>query len=313
MHDVVVIGGGPAGCAAAIGCATRGLSVAIVDRAAGRGQRPGETLHPGVEVIFATLGVAEAIDRAGFVRHAGSWADGVFRPFGDDWRGYQAHASRLDPILLDRATACGAEVVREVAEQPIVEEGRVVGVVAGGNAIRARVVIDASGRRQWLASALGLPLDVRSEPLTAVYGYTRNGHGDAPRFETHADGWSWLAPIGEGRAAWVRLAPAAETAKVIADAPELEAPARAADVTWRLAVPPVGEGYFLAGDAAFVLDPSSGHGVLKALLSATQAARCAADLLHGTAPAAAIARAYTEWITAMFEHDVAKLGQIPSA
>jgi flavin-dependent dehydrogenase len=307
MRDVVVIGAGPAGCAAAIGCAMRGLSVTIVDRSAGRGDRPGETLHPGVEVIFENLGIADAVDRAAFIRHAGTWADGVFQPFGNGWRGYQALASQLDPILLDRAIACGAEVVREVAERPIVEERRIAGIVAGGAPIRARVVIDATGRRQWLASALGLPLDVRSEPLTAVYGYLRHCDDDAPRFVTLANGWSWTAPIGERRAAWVRLAPAAETAKVIAEAPELESPARAADVTWRLAVPTAGRGYFLAGDAAFVLDPSSGHGVLKALLSATQAARCAADLLHGRAPAGAIALGYTNWITAMFEHDVAKL------
>ena len=74
--------------------------------------------------------------------------------------------------------------------------------------------------------------------------------------------------------------------------------------------PAAGPGYFLAGDSAFVLDPASSHGVLKALLTGTTAAVCAADILHGTAPAAEICHAYDAWIAEMFEHDVRGLTEV---
>jgi flavin-dependent dehydrogenase len=317
--DVAIIGGGPAGSAAAIRCAQRGLSVVIVDPAPGRGDRPGETLHPGAGVIFETLGVARQLDAAGIVRHAGQWIESAttatFESFGRDgagaWRGYQIPAAVLDPILLDRAVACGAEIRRELAEKPIVRDGRVEGIRTSSGALRARIVIDASGRRQWLAIARGLTRELRSPPLLAFYGYLRNRNvPGAPRFRALDNGWEWTAPISEGRTAWVQLALADDASRVRAEAPALDAEPRAADVTWRIARPAAGPGYFLAGDAAFVLDPASSHGVLKALLSGTNAAVCAADLLHGAASENAICQAYDQWIAEMFEHDVQGLMKI---
>jgi flavin-dependent dehydrogenase len=67
--DVVVVGGGPAGSAAALWCVRQGLRVVLLEREQFPRHRPGETLPPGVEPIFAQLGVAEAIAAAGFTRH----------------------------------------------------------------------------------------------------------------------------------------------------------------------------------------------------------------------------------------------------
>ena len=61
--DVVVVGGGPAGSAAALWCVRQGLRVVLLEREQFPRHRPGETLLPGVEPIFAQLGVAEAIAR----------------------------------------------------------------------------------------------------------------------------------------------------------------------------------------------------------------------------------------------------------
>ena len=48
--DVVVVGGGPAGAAAAIASAMRGLRVALCERSRPGRDRPGDTLHPGIEM-----------------------------------------------------------------------------------------------------------------------------------------------------------------------------------------------------------------------------------------------------------------------
>jgi flavin-dependent dehydrogenase len=268
-------------------------------------------------VIFDTLGVSEDIESAGLVRHEGQWIDAgrhvEFQRFGEDgatpWLGYQVSASVLDPILLRRATECGVDVRRLPVESPLIRNGRLGGVGIAAGEVPARVVIDTSGRRQWLATCLRLARDKRSPPLTALYGYARAGaldDGRSPMLRLREDGWSWSAPIGEGRSAWVRLARAHEAERARSEAPLLETALRAADVTWRIVQHPAGRGYFLAGDAAFVLDPASSHGVLKALLSGAVAATCAADVLSG-ANEAAVADEYSRWMRRMFDHDVDRL------
>ena len=109
--DVVVVGAGPAGAAAAITSANAGLKVVILDRQAFPRDRPGETLHPGVERPLSDLGVLAAVSRAGFPRHEGIWVrwDGPLRlvRYGRDeagpWLGLQAWRADFDAILLDHA------------------------------------------------------------------------------------------------------------------------------------------------------------------------------------------------------------------
>src|SRR5882724_5704622 len=113
--DVVVIGGGPAGAAAAIACATRGLCVVLCERERFTLERPGETLHPGIEPLLAQLGVADRLPQVVGARHAGIWIEWGsarrFEPFGADahgpWLGFQVRRSDFDALLLERAREVG--------------------------------------------------------------------------------------------------------------------------------------------------------------------------------------------------------------
>ena len=87
--------------------------------------RVGESLHPGAEAIFRTLGMIDRVDAAGFLRHRGHWTENVrtdartFVPFGrdagGDWRGYQAWRPTLDAMLQQRAEEAGVDVRRGVS------------------------------------------------------------------------------------------------------------------------------------------------------------------------------------------------------
>ena len=55
MWDLLIIGAGPAGCAAAISARRRGLTVMMLEASAQPRRVPGETLHPGIEPLFARL------------------------------------------------------------------------------------------------------------------------------------------------------------------------------------------------------------------------------------------------------------------
>ena len=88
---VVIIGSGPAGTAAAISLAQKGLAAVIIERESFPRHHPGETLHPGIEPLLRQLAVAEEVLSAGFLRHEGNWVqwegEGRFVPFGADATG----------------------------------------------------------------------------------------------------------------------------------------------------------------------------------------------------------------------------------
>ena len=105
--DVVIVGGGPAGCAAAICCAQAGHTVALLDAEPFPRHRPGESIHPGVLTVLRKLGVDRNVADAGFLRYPGhtvAWGGRPhFQPFGSDeagpWLGIQVIREEFDAIL----------------------------------------------------------------------------------------------------------------------------------------------------------------------------------------------------------------------
>jgi len=322
--DVVVVGGGPAGSATAIWCARRGLRVVVVERMRFPRHRPGETLAPGIEPLFQQLGVADAVERADFARHPGTWVTWSgprrFDAFGADvngpWLGFQAPRDRLDHILLDGAAEAGVMVCQPSrATSPVVENGRVVGVVTGGRQITAAWVVDASGGQHWLARHLGMPRRFASPRLIARYGYLRGSSfasDGVPEIVADETGWTWTARIAPGLHHWTRLSFTDDDPRRNRPPPRFEVLTmrdrpRGADVSWRIVERPAGPGYVCVGDAAAVLDPASSHGVLKALMSGMMAGHVIAENISGSATPHAATGAYINWLTNHFTADVSAL------
>ncbi|HEU4407465.1 MAG TPA: FAD-dependent oxidoreductase [Polyangiaceae bacterium] len=324
--DVVVVGGGPAGAVSAARCAREGLRVVLVERHQFPRDRPGETLHPGAEVVLRELGAWEPLEALAPPRHEGTWVEwggpARFEPFGRDergpWRGLQAWRADLDRILLDTARRAGATVLQPAhAQSLLVRGGRVLGVQTSRGPIAAAYTIDASGGAHWLARRLGLPVCAASQRLLARYGHARGECAlvqDAPRLSASAAGWTWLAHVGGGRYAWASL-PIGEGLARGPHPAGLEgltaSRERSADVTWRAVRRAAGPGYLAVGDAAFVLDPASSHGVLKAMVSGALAARAVTRTLGASEGAAAGALSdYDAWLREWFARDVSRLSQL---
>jgi flavin-dependent dehydrogenase len=323
--DVCIVGGGPAGTASAIAAARVGLRVRLHVRAVMPLSTPGETLHPGVRVLFDALGVEERMTAASAYRHAGvrvSWG-GIqsFKSFGRDqrgpWLGYQILRRDLDRILLERAIEVGVEVRQSGGPlRVLVEDGRVHGLRDHAGEQRYRFLIDASGRACFLGRALGLPRQVASPPLRVAYGYCA---GDPQEFRENptlvgdASGWCWIAQVAPELVQWTRLA--FDGSRPKGPPPELAGlpkigPVRGADVTWTRVVAAAGAGYFIAGDAAMVLDPAASNGVLRALLSGIRSAKCIEAISMQAASEAKVTADYEHWIAAFFEHNVRQLGAL---
>lgn len=324
QYNLIVIGAGPAGSALAISAAKAGISVLIVEKSTFPRHRPGESLHPGVEPILQQLGVWEAVSKAGFIRNPGirnQWSgEEHFAAFGnrnqEDWQGIQAVRAPFDELLLQEALRHPTvQLLQEKAIDPIVEQGKVVGINTRQGAIHSEYVLDATGTHQWLAKRLKLSIRKSSPPLRAYYGYAQgicDTVGDSPWLQSTETGWLWLAKLGAERYTWTYLPFSEKPLRkdwmpAVYASLRPEGPMYASDVSWRIATPCAGNGYFLLGDAAFVLDPTSSHGVLKAMMSGIKAAHLITHARDGNVPAPAAARLYHQWVAEWFDKEVLEM------
>ena len=324
--DVAIVGAGPAGTATAISCLRAGLRVVILERERFPRERPGETLHPGVEPLLRRLGVLDRVSRAGFLRHEGIWvrwedSSPRFVPYGADengaWKGFQAWGADLDAILLEHARRLGAQIVQPCRALDVTaSRDRIDGLkTSEGGVVEARFVVDAAGSRHWLARRLGLSIRHLSPRLIARFGYLKGTcryRDSAPAIVADESGWTWTAKVRENLYHWTRLnldGGWPESTFVPGELRGLSprGSSRGADVGWRVVEKPAGPGYFVVGDAAAVLDPASSHGVLKALLSGMLAAHLIVEVLVAGRGEGAVAAVHGDWVADHVARDVAEL------
>ena len=109
--DVAVLGGGPAGAAAARLIASHGHSVVLLTRTPAR-PALAESLAPSVGKLLDQVGVRSAVDAAAFVRATGNtvwWGanDARVESFGTGSLGWQVRRDTFDTVLLAEAEVAG--------------------------------------------------------------------------------------------------------------------------------------------------------------------------------------------------------------
>lgn len=213
--DVLIVGAGPAGSAAATWARRAGLSVMLVDRApSGRDKCCGDGL--------TALALRELESLALQPERLGSWmsvtAACVRTPRGHVMRlplpsksGQFAAVCRrmeLDTALVERAEASGAEVRFGVGFESFEDSGergstaRVL--LTDGTSVQARFVVAADGVYSAVRKALGIGPHRYRGDWHAFRGYA-NASGEAARdmwvwFEPDLlPGYAWSFPLGDGR------------------------------------------------------------------------------------------------------------------
>lgn len=322
--NIVVIGGGPAGSAAALKARQEGAEVTIVERSQFPRYRPGETLHPGIEPLLQSLDAADILHHSHYIRHPGIWAKRggqvTFMPFGEDargtWRGFQVNRGEFDKNLLDLACLAGASLCSAACTSTLRDaDGGLCGVETTTGAIQSDLIIDCSGSSRFLSKELDIQTLQLSPQLIARYGYAYGKIDDpSPLIVFDKFGWTWIAEVALGQYQWTRVTLAKDRPNSDWRPPQFEllrcGPSRGADVSWRLASCLAGPGYFLAGDAAMTLDPSSSHGVLRGIMSGMMAAHLAIAHIDSGRSAIQCSRYYQKWLNNWFESDATEMRKL---
>jgi flavin-dependent dehydrogenase len=251
--------------------------------------------------------------------------DFIFNPYGNGWH---LDRCRFDAMLAAAAEQRGAVVRRNTQVLACSTDGSGdwrVNVQCGEreSSLRARFLIDATGRASWLARRQGARR-LGCDRLVGVVGLFRPDAGvdRDPRLvlEAAEEGWWYSAPLPEERMAVAHMT----------DVDLLPKPPQGLDRTWaarlgqtlltrrRLAgaapVSPIrivsansyrmdrvaGESWIAVGDAAMAWDPLSSQGISKALESGIAAAHAVGEALAGRTDAlaeygAAVARGFEDY------------------
>ncbi|HEX5214668.1 MAG TPA: NAD(P)/FAD-dependent oxidoreductase [Vicinamibacterales bacterium] len=219
QYDAIVIGAGPGGSTASALLAEHGHRVLMLDREIVQAYHIGESLIPYTWFTLNRLGVIDKLRNSAdtkkysvqFVSITGK----VSQPFyffqtikHECAQTWQVVRSEFDGMLIENARAKGVELRRGVSVRDVIMEGsRVVGVRADtrdgakGEEIRARVVIDASGRDSLLSRKFGWKDRDKDLNKIAVWSYYKGAKRDSGLDEgattvayVPQKGWFWYIP-----------------------------------------------------------------------------------------------------------------------
>lgn len=217
--DVLVVGAGPAGSAAAAWCARAGLDTVLLDAEEFPRDKPcGDGLTPRAIAELDALGLSSWLE--GRARNRGLRAAGFGQLLYLPWPGgnlpdYGGAAPRLeiDHAIRQVALDSGAQAIEGARAVDVTRDGdRVTSVTVktrdGVREIACRRLIVADGARSQLGRVLGREWHRDTAYGVAARGYIKSGRSDDEWISSHLElrgsddrilsGYGWIFPLGDG-------------------------------------------------------------------------------------------------------------------
>jgi flavin-dependent dehydrogenase len=224
QYDVIVIGGGPAGCTAASLIAEAGHSTLLIEREKMPRFHVGESLMPEAYWPLQRLGLLDRMKNScyvtkksvQFVTATGKESEPFYftehdpRECSTTW---QVERADFDQMMFERAAELGADCYDSTRVMEILmDEGEVArGVrvkLSDGTMmdVHAKVVIDGSGQQSLIAHQLGIREENPKLKKAAIWGYWKDARRDAGDnsgatiiMQTiEKDSWFWFIPLSNG-------------------------------------------------------------------------------------------------------------------
>ncbi len=333
--DVLVVGGGPGGSTMSTLLAQRGWRVTMLEKARHPRFHIGESLLPANLAIFEEIGVLEKLRALGHLKLGADFPrdDGSYYTFRFDRAlgetppyAFQVKREEMDRMLFENAREHGVDAreATKVERVAFDADGVVAHIEAAGTkaALRARYLVDASGRDTFLGKQLKLVERNGKHQSAAMFAHYRNvAHnpddpdGNIISVNRFAHGWAWFIPLRGGdtsvgcvcKPSYLKTRRgsdnAAFMAKTLALVPGAERRMEGAEC-----ISPVrftgnysyacrrmaGPRWILIGDAWAFLDPVFSSGVYLAMYSARQACEVVDGALREPAREMALQKRYAK-------------------
>ncbi|HWT01652.1 MAG TPA: tryptophan 7-halogenase [Pyrinomonadaceae bacterium] len=310
-YDVAVVGGGPAGSAAALMLSRAGRRVLLAEANESNAFKIGEALPPAARPLLGDMGLWDGLAADGHLPCRGNlsaWGAQrlnetafIFDPNGHGWH---LDRARFDWRLREAARLSGSETYEATALKRLTRSPRggwqlTLAGPRGETRASCRWLVDATGRRSALARRQGARLR-QDDRLVAFFALFRRSANDAAPdedsrtlIEAAADGWWYTALLPSKRRVVVYLTDAdlispralCEKESYLSLLGRTEhIRARLAAHGYRMEDAPRGaaahsarldsfdgEGWLAVGDAALAFDPLSSQGMLTALFTGMEA------------------------------------------
>lgn len=174
IFDVIIVGGGIAGCTAACRLAQEGLGVLLIERGNSIGNKNmtgGRLYTHSLQKIIPDIADQAPVERKIVVERYTYQEDGSQTTreqkepeLSYEGESYSVLGAVFDKWLGERAEEEGAMVVTGIrVDDLLVRDGRVCGVIAGEDEMEAKAVILADGVNSLLAQKLGMKAELNKE------------------------------------------------------------------------------------------------------------------------------------------------------
>ena len=284
LYDVIVIGGGPAGCAMALDLNRRGYDVALCDQAKfPRDKVCGEFISPGADPILEQLGVLASIEALVPKRLKGvaisSYESAelemdypVSTETGLRPSSLSVPRFQLDALFIKKVQSTSVKVFEQHKVTDFIFDNGCVAGVHGWDenktsfSLKAKLVVDAGGRNAVSLRKFSLKQEPKGNGKIAFSAHWQGVRlpDDYCYMHVSRPGYTGISSVGNGR-----------RREMLQDAERVE-PVRSVE-SLAFAVRPVPcSGLVLVGDAMGFIDPFTGEGIYLSLRSS----QIASEVIH---------------------------------